>query len=56
MKKKFNAVEYQRKIREELSKQYIKDKELVLKELKKYSNLKTVETKKQRSHALYVRR
>ena len=40
MKKKFNAVMFQREVREELSKRYIENREAFLKELKeKYGNL-----------------
>ena len=41
MRKKFDAVKFQRKIREELSKEYLENRELFLKELKeKYGVLK----------------
>jgi hypothetical protein len=40
MKKKFDAVKFQRKVREELSKKYNVDREAFLRELKeKYGNL-----------------
>ena len=38
MKKKFDAVGFQRKVREELSKKYIADPEAFLKELKSKYN------------------
>lgn len=42
MKKKFDAVKFQRKVREELSKKYSTDRDAFLRELKeKYGNLKT---------------
>ncbi len=41
MKKEFDAVEFQRKVREELSKKYSSDREALLRELKeKYRNLR----------------
>ena len=40
MKKKFDAVKFQRKVREELSKKYSSNREAFLRELKeKYGNL-----------------
>jgi hypothetical protein len=40
VKKKFNAVMFQRQVREELSKRYLENREVFLKELKeKYGNL-----------------
>lgn len=40
MKKKFDAVEFQRKVREELSGEYLSNREAFLRELKeKYGNL-----------------
>ena len=40
MKKKFNAVKFQRKVREELSEKYSSNREAFLRELKgKYGNL-----------------
>ena len=40
MKKKFDAVEFQRKVREELSEKYSSDREAFLRQLKvKYGNL-----------------
>lgn len=40
MEKRFNAVKFQRKVREELSKKYTTNREAFLKELKKkYGNL-----------------
>ncbi|MCL0068204.1 hypothetical protein M1N42_00440 [Thermodesulfovibrionales bacterium] len=40
MKKKFDAVKFQRKIREELSEKYFSNREAFLRELKeKYGNL-----------------
>ena len=48
MKKKFDAVNYQRKVREELCKKYSSDRESFLRELKeKYGHLKnkTIEAK-----------
>ncbi|MBI5327511.1 MAG: hypothetical protein HZB80_04350 [Deltaproteobacteria bacterium] len=45
MKKKFDAVDFQRNIREELSKKYIKNRDAFLKELKdKYGLLKKSES------------
>jgi ribosomal protein L29 len=42
MKKKFDAVKFQRKVREELSKKYSTDRDAFLRELKeKYANSKT---------------
>jgi hypothetical protein len=38
MKKKFDAVQFQRKIREELSKKYTANRKAFLQELKKYSH------------------
>ena len=41
MKKEFDAVEFQRKVRKELSKKYSSDRETLLRELKeKYGNLR----------------
>ncbi len=41
MKKKFDAVRYQRKVREELGKKYLSDRKSFLQELKeKYGHLK----------------
>ena len=40
MKKKFDAVKFQRQVREELSEKYSSNREIFLRELKeKYSNL-----------------
>ncbi len=45
MKKKFDAVRFQRKIREELSEKYNSDRDAFLRELKeKYSNLRKQKT------------
>lgn len=41
MKEKFNAVKFQRKVREELGKKYVSDRESSLRKLKeKYGHLK----------------
>jgi ribosomal protein L29 len=41
MEKKFDAVKFQRKVREELSKKYITERESLLRELKeKYGHLR----------------
>lgn len=43
MKPKFDAVEFQRKVREELSEKYLSDREAFLRELKeKYGNFRTL--------------
>jgi hypothetical protein len=48
MKKRFDAVKFQRRVREELSKKYNSDREAFLRELKeKYRSLQKQETKTQ---------
>ena len=48
MKKKFDAVRFQRKAREELSEKYISNREAFLRELKeKYGNLQKQKVKTQ---------
>lgn len=46
MKKKFDAVKFQRKVREELSKKYTSNRDVFLRELKeKYGHLRKRKTK-----------
>jgi len=40
MRKRFDAVRFQRRIREELSREYLKDRDAFLKELKRYRTTK----------------
>ena len=46
MKKKFDAVKFQRKMREELSERYNSDRDAFLCELKRYGDLRNRETVK----------
>ncbi len=55
MREKFDAVKFQRKIREELSKKYAADREAFLKELKtKYGSLKKRKSARTSDNTVHV--
>jgi hypothetical protein len=54
MRKKFDAVKFQRKIREELSKKYFENREVFLKELKKCRVLKKVKSTHTSDNTVHV--